>query len=93
MKRALVLIAALSLFLAACTSVASPGTTGVVTELTPTSVTVSTGGTATTYTTSSRTNIYAVDGNLTRRNALSTGQRVTVWANGDNSLVRINIEP
>lgn len=92
MKRALVLIAALSLFLAACASVTAPGTTGIVTELTPTSVTVSSNGQATTYTTTSRTNIYAVDGNLTRRSSLANGQRVTVWADG-NSLVRINIEP
>lgn len=92
MKRTLVLIAALSLFLAACASVAAPGTTGVVTELTPTSVTVSANGQATTYTTNNRTNVYSVDGNLTQRAALSQGQRITVWADG-TAITRINIEP
>lgn len=92
MKRSLALIAALSLILAACASVTAPGTTGVVTELTPSSVTVSAAGQATTYTTSNRTNIYAVDGNLTSRSALAQGQRVTVWTEGTN-VVRINIEP
>ncbi|HYI13731.1 MAG TPA: hypothetical protein VEK57_32130 [Thermoanaerobaculia bacterium] len=92
MKRSLVLVVALSLFLAACASVTAPGTTGVVTELTPTSITVSANGQATTYSTNNRTNVYSVDGGLTARNALSTGQRVTVWADGTN-ISRINIEP
>lgn len=92
MKRSLVLVVALSLLLAACASVTAPGTTGVVTELTPTSITVSTNGQATTYTTTNRTNVYSVDGGLTQRNALSTGQRVMVWADG-TAISRINIEP
>ena len=91
MKRSLVFLVAIALFVAAC-SVTAPGTTGVVTELTPTSITVSTNGQATTYSTNNRTNVYSVDGNLTGRNALATGQRITVWADGTN-LTRVNIEP
>jgi len=90
MKRSLILVVALALVLAACATIA-PGTTGVVTEVNGNTVTITSGGTPTTYTLTNRTMFYAPDGVETMKSYLSKGQRVMVWADGTNA-VRINIE-
>lgn len=90
MKRSLILLVAIALFLGACASTTAPGATGVVTEVNGNSITVESSGTPTTYTLTNRTLVYAPDGIETVRSYLTKGQRVTVWANG-TSAVRINI--
>jgi len=90
MKRSLILLVALSLILAACAT--TPGTSGVITAVDATSVTVSAAGATQTYTLGRNTNIYAPDGVSTQKSYLAAGQRVMVWAD-NGSAVRINIEP
>ncbi len=91
MKRSLVLLITLALLLGACATVA-PGTSGVVTEVNGTTVSVAVnGGSPTTYTLTNRTLVYAPDGVETTKSYLTKGQRVMVWANGTNA-VRVNIE-
>lgn len=90
MKRSLILLVTLALFLGACASTTAPGTSGVVTEVNGNTITVATAGTPTTYTLTNRTLVYAPDGVETVRSYLTKGQRVMVWANGTNA-VRINI--
>lgn len=91
MKRTLVLLITLALLLGACATTA-PGTSGVVTEVNGTTVSVAVnGGAPTTYTLTNRTLVYAPDGIETTKSYLSKGQRVMVWGNGTNA-VRINIE-
>ena len=91
MKRSLVLLITFALLLGACAATA-PGTTGVVTEVNGTTVSVAVaGGQPTTYTLTNRTLVYAPDGVETTHSFLSKGQRVMVWANGTNA-VRVNIE-
>lgn len=94
MKRSFVVLVTLvvALSLVACTTVTSPGTSGVVTKVEGNQVTVSNAGTETTYTVSNTTNIYAPDGVLTQRSYLSEGQRVMVWSNGTTAS-RINVQP
>ena len=91
MKRSLILLVTLALFLGACATTTAPGTTGVVTEVNGSTITVAASGTPTTYTLTNRTMIYAPDGIETGRSYLTKGQRVMVWSNGTNA-VRINIE-
>lgn len=91
MKRSLVLLITFALLLGAC-AVTAPGTSGVVTEVNGSTVSVAVaGGQPTTYTLTNRTLVYAPDGVETTRSYLSKGQRVMVWANGSNA-VRVNIE-
>lgn len=91
MKRSLLLLAVFALILGACATMA-PGTTGVVTDVNGTSVTVATaGGAPTTYTLSNRTTYFSPEGVQTGQAYLSKGQRVMVWATGTNA-TRINIE-
>jgi ABC-type Fe3+-hydroxamate transport system substrate-binding protein len=90
MKRSLILLVTLALLLGACASTA-PGTTGVVTDVNGTSVTVAVAGQPTTYALTSRTLVYSPDGIESLRSYLSKGQRVMVWADGTNA-VRINIQ-
>jgi ABC-type sugar transport system substrate-binding protein len=92
MKRSLVLVVALALFLGACATVTAPGKTGVVTKVEGNSVTVASGAETATYTLGNRTLLFAPDGGSAQRSYLSEGQRVMVWAEGTNA-VRINIEP
>jgi hypothetical protein len=87
MKRSLVLLVTLALFLTACGTVSQPTTTGVITAVSADSITVGTQ----TFTLDRTTSIYAADGNQLRRSFLTNGQRVMVWANGDKA-VRINVE-
>lgn len=87
MKRSLVLLVTLALFLAACSSVSQPTTTGVITAVGENSITVG----SQTYTLDRNTSIYAPDGNQLRRSFLANGQKVMVWANGEKA-VRINVE-
>ena len=90
MKRSLVLLITLALLLGACAATA-PGTSGVITEVNGSTVSVAVNGQPPTDTLTSRTLIYAPDGVETSRSYLSKGQRVMVWANGTNA-VRVNIE-
>ncbi len=92
MKRTLLFVLALALFLSACATTTAPGTAGVITAVDANTVTVSNGGTNTTYTLTRNTSIYSPDGTLSQRAYLTSGQRVLVWADGTNA-VRINIEP
>lgn len=87
MKRSLVLLVTLALFLAACSTVSQPTTTGVVTAVNGDTITVG----SQTYTLDRTTSIYAADGNQLRRSFLTNGQTVMIWANG-NKAVRINVE-
>jgi hypothetical protein len=88
MKRSLVILVTLALFLAACSTVVAPPTTkGVVTAVNGDTITVG----SQTYTIDNRTSIYAPDGNQLRRSFLTNGQTVQVWANGEKA-VRINVE-
>lgn len=91
MKRSLILLVTLALLLGACASSTAPGTTGVVTDVNGTSVTVAVAGQPTTYALTNRTLVYSPDGIESLRSYLSKGQRVMVWANGTNA-VRINIQ-
>jgi len=91
MKRSLILLVALSLILAACATT-TPGTSGVITAVDASTVTVSTAGATQTYNLGRNTNIYAPDGVATQKSYLTAGQRVMVWADNGNA-VRINIEP
>jgi hypothetical protein len=92
MKRTLVLLVALSLFLVACASTSAPTTSGVVTAVNGNTVTVAgpAGDGSSTYTITYRTNIYSPDGVLSTKSYLTPGQKVLVWADGTNA-VRINI--
>jgi hypothetical protein len=90
MKRSLIVLITLTLILAACATTA-PGTTGVVTDVNGTSVTVAVAGQPTTYAITNRTLIYSPDGVESVRAYLSKGQRVMVWATGTNA-TRINIQ-
>jgi len=93
MKRTLVALATLALLLTvACATTSAPTTTGLVTSVDGSTITVAANGTPATYTLTRSTNIYAADGVMTKRSYLTQGQRVQVWANGDKA-VRINIEP
>jgi hypothetical protein len=90
MKRSLIVLITLTLILAACATTA-PGTTGVVTDINGSSVTVAVAGQPTTYTLTNRTMVYSSDGVEAMRSHLSKGQRVMVWADGTNA-TRINIQ-
>ena len=92
MKRSLVLLVALSLLVAACATTSAPTTTGVITSVSNSAITVANanGDGTSTYTLTRSTNIYSPDGILSRRSYLTEGQRVLVWADGTNA-VRINI--
>jgi ABC-type Fe3+-hydroxamate transport system substrate-binding protein len=91
MKRSLILLVTLALLLGACASTTTPGTTGVITDVNGTSLTVAVSGQPTTYTLTNRTQVYSPDGVGSERSYLSKGQRVMVWADGTNA-VRINIQ-
>lgn len=92
MKRSLVLLLTFALLLGACATTTAPATTGVVTEVNGSTISVAVnGGQPTTYTLTNRTLVYAPDGVETTRSYLAKGQRVMVWANGSN-LVRVNIQ-
>lgn len=95
MKRTFVALVTLVLLLtAACATTSAPTTTGVLTAVNGTTITVAApaGGAPVTYTMTRSTNVYAPDGVIAQRSYLSTGQRVQVWANGEKA-VRINIAP
>ena len=93
MKRTLVVLATLAVLLTVACATTSPATaTGLVTAVDGSSITVTANGAPATYAITRSTNIYAADGVLTKRSYLTQGQRVQVWANG-NQAVRINIEP
>ncbi len=82
----------LVLLVAAACSVAAPGTTGVVTAVEGNTVTVAgANGQTMTYTLTNSTAIYNAQGSRATSLFLTNGQRVMVWANGDNA-VRINVE-
>ena len=91
MKRSLILLVTLALLLGACATTSAPSTTGVVTDVNGSSLTVAVAGQPTTYTLTNRTQVYSSDGVGAERSYLSKGQRVMVWANGTNA-VRINIQ-
>lgn len=93
MKRTLVVLATLAVLLTvACATTTPPTTAGLVTGVDGSSITVTANGAPVTYNITRSTNIYAADGVMTKRSYLTQGQRVQVWANG-NQAVRINIEP
>lgn len=93
MKRTLVVLATLAVLLtAACATTTPPTTVGLVTAVDGSSITVAANGAPVTYNITRSTNIYAADGVMTKRSYLTEGQRVHVWANG-NQAVRINIAP
>lgn len=90
MKRSLILLVTLALLLGACATT-TPGTTGVITDVSGNQISVAVaGGSPTTYTLTNRTLVYATDGGETTKSYLSKGQSVMVWANGTNA-TRINI--
>lgn len=93
MKRSLILLVALALILAACSTTSAPATSGVITAVNGSTVTVANanGDGVSTYTVTRSTTIYAPDGVRSQRSYLTPGQRVLVWADGTNQAVRINI--
>ncbi|HEY0159622.1 MAG TPA: hypothetical protein VGF28_20205 [Thermoanaerobaculia bacterium] len=94
MKRNLFALSLLVLLVAAaCSTVTAPGTTGVVTAVGDNTVTIAgADGQATTYTLTSSTYVYNVNGTRASHRFLTNGQRVMVWSKGDNTAVRINVE-
>lgn len=92
MNRKLVAISMFVLLVAAACSVATPGNTGVVTAVNGNTVTVAAAnGQSATYTLTNSTSVYNASGVRTPKSFLMSGQRVMVWAKGDNA-VRINVE-
>lgn len=93
MKRTLVVLATLAILLTvACATTSAPTTTGVVSGVEGSALTVTANGAPVTYTLTRSTNVYAADGVMTTRSYLTNGQRVQVWANGEKA-VRINVQP
>lgn len=94
MKRNLIVLSALILLIgAACATVTAPGTAGVVTEVGDNTVTIAgPDGQAKTYTLTSSTYVYNVNGTRASQRFLTSGQRVMVWSKANNTAVRINVE-
>lgn len=91
MKRSVIAVSLLVLFVAAACATSAPATTGVITAVGDNTITISSNGQTTTYNLTSSTYVYNSQGARARRAFLANGQVVKVVANARQEAVTISV--